>query len=93
MRKLFSLLSVALVALFAVGCETPGEGTTGVTFDFQNAKTTTNTVSVDVVPSDNSVMYMACVVEAVTISDLVDAAIIDKFLGAEGITIKKGSTT
>ena len=93
MRKLFSLLSVALVALFAVGCETPGEGSTGVTFDFQNEKTTTNTVSVDVVPSDNSVMYMACVVEAVTISDLVDAAIIDKFLGAEGITIKKGSTT
>ena len=92
MRKILSLLSVALVVLFAAGCEALGGGddTKTTTFTFQNAKTTTTTVEVQVVPSDAEVRYIACIVEALEIKDLADDDIIDKFFDAEDIAIAKG---
>ena len=94
MRKLFSVLSVALVALFAIGCETlGGDNTKTTTFTFQNAKTTTTTVEVEVVPSDTEVRYVACIVKALEIKDLADNAIMDKFLDAEDIVFSKGKKT
>ena len=95
MRKLFSILSVALVALFAVGCETFSgpEVTSSVTFEFQNAKTTTNTVEVEVVPADNSTLYFAAIIEALEIKDMKDAEIITKLTDAQDISFTKGKKT
>ena len=92
MRKLLSLLSVALVVLFAAGCEMFGgeNDKAGVTFEFQNAKTTTTTAEVQVVPSDAEVRYAACIVKALEIKDLADADIMDKLLSAEDIVLGKG---
>ena len=98
MRKLFSVLSVALVALFAVGCETSSKTQGGISnsstgFEFQNAKTTTTSVEVEVVPSDTSTLYFAAIVEALEIKDLTDGQIITKFTDAEDVSLGKGKKT
>ena len=96
MRKLFSVLSVALVALFAVGCETnnnPEGGKTSVEFEFQNAKTTTTSVEVEVIPSDASTLYFAAIIEALEIKDLTDGDIITKLTDAQDISFTKGKKT
>ena len=94
MRKLFSILSVALVALFAVGCDViTGNEEGGLTFEFQNEKTTTNSVEVEVVPSDASKLYIACIIEALEIADLTDGQIISKFTDAQDISVTKGNKT
>ena len=95
MRKLFSLLSIALVALFAVGCDFGGnEVPQGeAAFTFQNAKATTNSVEVEVVPADNSTLYFAAIVEAPEIKDLTDGEIITKLTDAQDISFSKGKKT
>ena len=95
MRKLFSVLSVALVALFAVGCENnnPEGGNTGVSFTFQNVKTTTSSVEVQVVPSDAAILYFAAIAEATELAGLNDAAIITKFTDAQDVSFTKGNKT
>ena len=96
MRKLFSLLSVALVALFAVGCENPTnepEPNKSNEFEFQNAKTTTTSVEVEVVPSDNSMLYFATIVEALELNGLADGDIIAKFTDATDVSFTKGKKT
>ena len=93
MRKLFSILSVALVALFAVGCENnnPDAGTSGVTFTFQNAKTTQSSVEVQVIPSDASTLYFACITAATELDGLTDSQIISKFTDAQDVSFTKGA--
>ena len=93
MRKLFSILSVALVALFAVGCENnnPDAGTSGVTFTFQNAKTTQSSVEVQVIPSDASTLYFACITVATELEGLTDSQIISKFTDAQDVSFTKGA--
>ena len=93
MRKLFSILSVVLVALFAVGCEpnNPDVGTSGVTFTFQNAKTTQSTVEVQVIPSDASTLYFACITAATELEGLTDGQIISKFTDASDVSFTKGA--
>ena len=93
MRKLFSILSVALVALFAIGCENnnPDAGTSGVTFTFQNAKTTQSSVEVQVIPSDASTLYFACITAATELDGLTDSQIISKFTDAQDVSFTKGA--
>ncbi|MBO5017564.1 MAG: hypothetical protein J6C56_01705 [Alistipes sp.] len=92
MRKLFSLLSIALVALVAVGCDKGGDdqSTSGVTFEFQNAKTTATSAEVQIIPSDATVNYVAAIVESATIADKSDADIINEMLAADDLKLKKG---
>lgn len=96
MRKLLSILSIALVTLMAIGCEKAGnentgnENTPGVTFQFQNAKTTTTTAEVQIIPSDIEVNYFAHIVESAEIADMSDKEIIDMSLTLEGIKAYKG---
>ena len=91
MRKFISMMMMALVALFAISCETSGdENTSGVTFKFQNAKTTTTTAEVQVVPSDATVNYVAAIVEAAELASKSDAAIIDEMLNSDDVKMKKG---
>ena len=91
MRKLFSLLCVAFVALFAA-CQQEGDEptTSGVTFKFQDAKTTATTAEVQVIPSDATVNYVAAIVESATIADKDDATIIADMLGADNLKLRKG---
>ena len=93
MRKIFSFLSVALVALFALGCqkESGNISNSVLTFEFQNAKTTATTAEVQVIPSDADTRYIACIVKALEVKDLADGDLINKFLDTEGITITKGA--
>ena len=95
MRKILSMMSVALVVLFAAGCETLGGKVekTGVTFEFQNVKTTTSSVEVQVVPSDASTFYFAAIIESLEIKDLTDGQIITKFSDAQDISFVKGNKT
>ena len=96
MRRLFSILSVALVALFAMGCETNnggGELQSEAAFTFQNVKTTTTSVEVEVVPADNTTLYFAAIIEAFEIKDLTDGEIITKFTDAQDISFAKGKKT
>lgn len=92
MRKLFSILSIALVALVAVGCENGSkeEGTSDVKFEFQNAKTTATSAEVQVIPSDATINYVAAIVENATIADKSDADIINEMLAADDLKLKKG---
>lgn len=92
MRKLFSILSIALVALVAVGCDNGSDdhGTSGVTFEFQNAKTTATSAEVQVIPSDATVNYVGAIVESATIADKSDADIITEMLAADDLKLKKG---
>ena len=93
MRKLFSMMTLSLVVLFAASCEqTPDNvgGTSGVTFEFQNAKATANSIEVQVIPSDASVNYVAAIVESATIADKSDATIISDMLAADDLKLKKG---
>ena len=96
MRKLFSILSVALVALFAVGCDKQNgdiTNTTNAAFEFQNAKVTTTTAEVQVVPADETALYFAAIVEASEIAELNDTEIIAKFTDAQDISFTKGKKT
>ena len=96
MRKLFSILSVALVALFAVGCDKQNEeqsNATNAAFEFQNAKVTTTTAEVQVVPADATALYFATIVEALEIAELNDTEIIAKFTDAQDISFTKGKKT
>ena len=95
MRKLFSLLSVALVALFAVGCDafSGDDSTSGLTFKFENVKTTQSSIQVSVVPSNDSSLYFAAIIAAPEIKDLTDGEIITKLTDAQDVNFTKGTKT
>lgn len=94
MRKLYLLLSVALMAIFAISCEPEPQGPagdeTGTTFTFQNEKATSTSIEVQVVPSDTEVNYFASVVEKVALADMDDATIIDTMLNSDDFKVRKG---
>ena len=64
--------------------ENPGDNTdddaTGLTFTFQNDKVAANSAEVQVVPSDIEALYFANIVEASTLVDLDDEAIIESLM-------------
>ena len=66
------------------------EPTSGVTFQFQNAKTTATTAEVQVIPSDATANYVASIVESATIADKADSEIIEEMLAADDLKLKKG---
>jgi len=81
MRKLLSIFSIALVALFALGCENESEnGGSGRTLNFGEATTTSSTIEVGIVPSDTDANYFAGIVEASKIADKDDATIITEYI-------------
>ena len=92
MKKILNFLSIALIVLVALGCDiNPNEkDTLGVTFKFQNAKTTATTAEVQVIPSDASVNYVGVLVESATVADKSDATIIEELLAADDLKLKKG---
>lgn len=83
MRNFLSMMSVAMLMLFAIGCEpddTPTPGGEAMTFNFANEVVTPTSVEVTVVPSDTEKKYYAGIVSAWDINTLSDAEIIGKVI-------------
>lgn len=82
MRKLFSILSIALATLFAVGCQPSDEpnvdGNKDLTLSGVSANS--NTIKVTITPSDMSAKYFAGIVLNSEVESLDDAAIINNYL-------------
>ena len=100
MRKLLSIFSVALVAIFAIGCDDTTEqgGNKEVTFAFGQPEATSTSIEIMVMPSDDKINYFAGIVPASEIATKDDATIITEYLqsfsmrtgtqliGAQGLT-------
>ena len=82
MRKLFSILSIALVTLFAVGCQPndkPGvDGNKDLTLT--NVVANSNTIKATITPADKSAKYFAGIVLNSEVESLNDSAIINNYL-------------
>lgn len=84
MRKLLSILSIALVSLIAVGCDndTENKGNGGTTiggFTFGTPEVICSAAKVSVTPEDDTVTYLAGILDNSKIEALDDAAIITNF--------------
>ena len=93
MRKLFSILSIALVTLFAVGCQPSDEpnvdGNKDLTLSGVSANS--NTIKVTITPSDLSAKYFAGIVLNSEVESLDNAAIINNYL--QTLTMYNGEQT
>ena len=92
MRKLFSLLSLAIM-FFMVGCETSDVPTkSSMSFTFTNVEVETTFFEVIVTPSDPEMAYYLAVVEASEIKDMDDTAIINNVISGDiQATVNKGT--
>ena len=94
MKKFLSIFSIALVALFAMGCDsteqTPAPGKEGVTFTFGEINATANSIEAVITPSDATINYFADIIATATIADKDDATIIDECLNSENFRSRKG---
>lgn len=80
MRNLLSMMSVALLTIFAIGCEPSDDGNGGVTFAFTESSVTANSAEIIVTPSDKDATYYAGIVVSADIADKDDASIISDVL-------------
>ena len=82
MRKLFSILSIALATLFAVGCQPsdkPGvDGNKDLTLT--DVVANSNTIKATITPADKSAKYFAGTVLNSEVESLNDSAIINNYL-------------
>ena len=82
MRKLFSILSIALATLFAVGCQPndkPGvDGNKDLTLT--DVVANSNTIKATITPADKSAKYFAGIVLNSEVESLNDSAIITNYL-------------
>lgn len=96
MKKLLSIVSVALIALFSISCdEIAGTGSTneGLTFKFTTVGITANSISVAVTPSDLEANYCAKFYATADLASKDDATIIDEVLNGDDLTMRKGVKT
>lgn len=81
MRKLLSIFSIALVAMFAIGCENDEQGNNnGPTLNFGEPTVTSTTIEVGIVPSDTEANYFAGIVAASELAGKDDSAIITEYI-------------
>lgn len=83
MKKILSIFSIALVALFAVSCgndEPTKVGKTGVTFSVSEPNIDSSSIVVVVTPSDMAANYYADIVATADIAGMNDAEIIDEWV-------------
>ncbi|MBQ8493590.1 MAG: hypothetical protein IJ464_04845 [Alistipes sp.] len=81
MRKLLSIFSIALVAMFAIGCENDEQGgNNGHTLNFGEPTVTSSTIEVGIVPSDTASNYFAGIVAASELAGKDDSAIITEYI-------------
>ena len=91
MKKIFTILNVAIMALFALGCENQNGGGDGITFKFGEASVTSSAIEVSVTPSDSNINYFADIFATDDIQGKDDATIIDECLNSEKFRSRKGT--
>ena len=91
MKKIFTILNVAIMALFALGCENQNGGGDGITFKFGEASVTASAIEVSVTPSDSNINYFADIFATDDIQGKDDATIIDECLNSEKFRSRKGT--
>lgn len=93
MRKLLSIFSIALVAMFALGCDDANtdkpNGNNGVTINFGEPTVTSTSIEVGIVPADAQKNYFAGIVAAKDIESMDDATIITEYI--QKLEMKKGA--
>ena len=91
MRKLFSSLMIALLAIVATSCETPNNGEDVVnTFQFGEPSVTETSIEVSITPSDLEANYVAAVFETSELANKEDSLIIDEVLNSGDFRTRKG---
>lgn len=100
MKKFLSIFSIALVAMFAMSCETdkevndgqlPNEEQAGVTFQIGEPTIEASSIVVVVTPSDNNVNYYAEIIATATLANKDDATIIDEIVSCGDYKTRKGT--
>lgn len=92
MRKLLSMMTL-LVSLFAIGCndEPTPQPNDGLSFEFSNISSTSQSVEVTITPSDMESYYFADIVASSVIADMDDAAIINKYVTGDNYKLRQGT--
>lgn len=91
MKKFLSIFSIALVALFAMGCENNNnEKTGGKSFSFGEATIDASSIEVVVTPSDDATLYCADIVATAELDGKDDATIIREWLTDGKHTARSG---
>ena len=96
MKKLLSIFSIAMIALFAISCEEilgTGSEKEGLTFKFSTVGITTNSIAVAVTPSDLEANYCAKFYATSDLASKNDATIIDEILNGDDLVMRKGVKT
>lgn len=92
MKKFLSIFSIALVAMFAMGCDpddvTPGDG--GLTFEITESAIDSSSIEVMITPSDATVNYIAGIAASAELEGKSDATIIDEWVSSGEHKTRKG---
>ena len=93
MKKFLSIFSIAMVALFAMGCEEPNNtdnGKGGLTFEITESAIDSSSIEVMITPSDATVNYIADIVASAELEGKSDATIIDEWVSSGEHKTRKG---
>ncbi|MBO7264518.1 MAG: hypothetical protein J6U93_08390 [Alistipes sp.] len=93
MKKFLSIFSIALVAMFAMGCgndEPTDGGKESLTFEITESAINSSSIEVMITPSDATVNYIADIVASAELEGKSDATIIDEWVSSGEHKTRKG---
>ncbi len=93
MKKILSIFSIALVALFAVSCgnEEPTDGgKAGISFNIVESNVNSSSIEVVITPSDMNANYYADIVATADIEGMNDSELIDEWVLSGEHKVRKG---
>ena len=93
MKKILSIFSIALVALFAVSCgndEPADTGKAGVSFSISESNVDSSSIEVVITPSDMNANYYADIVATADIEGMNDSELIDEWVLSGEHKVRKG---
>lgn len=93
MKKFLSIFSIALVAMFAMGCgndEPTDGGKESLTFEITESAIDSSSIEVMITPSDATVNYIAGIAASAELEGKSDATIIDEWVSSGEHKTRKG---
>lgn len=93
MKKFLSIFSIALVAMFAMGCdndEPTDGGKESLTFEITESAIDSSSIEVMITPSDATVNYIAGIAASAELEGKSDATIIDEWVSSGEYKTRKG---
>ena len=93
MKKFLSIFSIALVAMFAMGCgndEPTNGGKESLTFEITESAIDSSSIEVMITPSDATVNYIAGIAASAELEGKSDATIIDEWVSSGEYKTRKG---